>query len=66
MEEVLQTSGKKLVEQAEQLHQIGKNDLRIIGDEVFSDQITIARIAYFLAFSQKLIEKFPRKKTLDI
>lgn len=36
--------------------------LSIIANEMFLDKMTVARIAFFIAFSLKLIEKNPDKK----
>lgn len=36
--------------------------IKYVGAEMFSDKITIYRIAFFLAFAQKIIEENPNDK----
>lgn len=62
MEEVKLFGAQALIEAAK-ICELDKTALTRIGDELFSDKINIARIAFFFALAEKLVELYPDTKT---
>lgn len=62
MDEVKLFGAQALTEAAKKCES-DKKALLTIGDELFSDKINIARIAFFFALAEKLLELHPDSKT---
>lgn len=61
MEEILNCYGSEISQMAKQCKSEDHTILPI-AKEMFSDQITITRIAFLLVFAKKLMEEYPEKK----
>lgn len=61
MEEVKLFGAQALTEAAKKC-ELDRNAIITIGDELFSDKINIARIAFFFALAEKLVELYPDTK----
>lgn len=61
MEEVLDFSGEEICKLAEKCES-HEEAIGIIGNELFSDKVTVVRIAFFFAFIKKYIDHCPELK----